>query len=71
MRARTIRVAVGTVETVELAGTGVTRTEPASMSPTNAASTVYAYAQATPAAVRDRSVHCRSAGDSGHDRDAD
>src|SRR5712691_11497271 len=53
MRARAIPVAVGTVEAGEPAGTSVTRTDPARMSPTYAASTVYAYARATPAAVRE------------------
>jgi hypothetical protein len=64
-------VAVGTVETGELAGTSVTRTDPASVSPTNAASAVYAYARATLVAVRDRGVHSRGAGDSRHDGNAD
>jgi hypothetical protein len=71
MRARAILVAVGTVEAGEPAGTSVTRTDPASMSPTYAASTVYAYARATRAAVTDRGVHCRAAGDSRHDGNAD
>jgi hypothetical protein len=71
MRARVILVAVGTVETGEPAGTSVRRTDPASMSPTYAASTVYAYAQATPAAARDRGIHRRGAGESRHDGNAD
>ena len=71
MTVRAILVAVGTVETGELAGTRVARTDPARMSPTSAASTVYAHARATPAAVRDRGIHSRSAGDSRHDGNAD
>jgi hypothetical protein len=71
MRVRAILVAMGTAETGELAGTRVARTDPARMSPTNAASTVYTHARAAPAAVRDRGVHSRSAGDSRHDGNAD
>ena len=71
MRVRAILVAVGTAEAGKVAGTRVARTDPARMSPTDAASTVYTHARAAPAAVRDRGVHSRSAGDSRHDGNAD
>src|SRR5260370_31527561 len=49
MRARAILTAAGTVETGELAGTNVKRTDPAGMSPPFAAAPGHAYAPAPPA----------------------
>jgi len=71
MRARAILTAAGTVETGELAGTSVRRTDPARVGPAYAASTVHAYARATPAALRDRGVPCRGTRDSRHHGNAD